>query len=168
MGDEFSFPVDRFFGGRSMSVIPDLKTLYEVDDSLWLEETIALLKEQKFDALDLDNLIEELEDLGSEKKHRVASFLQQIIRHCLLLQYWKSERYYNRSHWRSEIIHFRNELKEYLTTNLRKHLENNFEKIYRNALEYIREKTDHRVTFPNTCPYTLANLLDSDWFPPEE
>ncbi|TRV19108.1 MAG: DUF29 domain-containing protein, partial [Microcystis flos-aquae Mf_WU_F_19750830_S460] len=23
-----------------MTVIPDLKTLYEIDDSLWLEETI--------------------------------------------------------------------------------------------------------------------------------
>ncbi len=27
-----------------MTVIPDLKTLYEIDDSLWLEETIELLK----------------------------------------------------------------------------------------------------------------------------
>ncbi|TRT77925.1 MAG: DUF29 domain-containing protein, partial [Microcystis aeruginosa Ma_AC_P_19900807_S299] len=78
-----------------MTVIPDLKTLYEIDDSLWLEETIELLKAKKFDALDLDNLIEELEDLGNEKKFRVASFLQQIIRHCLLLQFWTSERKYN-------------------------------------------------------------------------
>ncbi|MFM8308757.1 MAG: DUF29 family protein, partial [Microcystis aeruginosa] len=50
-----------------MTVIPDLKTLYEIDDSLWLEETIELLKAKHFEALDLDNLIEELEDLGNEK-----------------------------------------------------------------------------------------------------
>jgi hypothetical protein len=68
-----------------MTVIPDLKTLYEIDDSLWLEETVELLKARRFDTLDLENLIEELEDLGSEKKFRVASFLQQIIRHALLL-----------------------------------------------------------------------------------
>ncbi len=80
-----------------MTVIPDLKTLYEIDDSLWLEETIELLKAKRFDALDLENLIEELEDLGNEKKFRVASFLQQIIRHALLLQFWRSEREYNRS-----------------------------------------------------------------------
>ncbi len=48
-----------------MTVIPDLKTLYEIDDSLWLEETIELLKAKRFDALDLENLIEELEDLGN-------------------------------------------------------------------------------------------------------
>ncbi len=39
-----------------MTVIPDLKTLYEIDDSLWLEETIELLKAKKFDALDLEKL----------------------------------------------------------------------------------------------------------------
>ncbi len=39
-----------------MTVIPDLKTLYEIDDSLWLEETIKLLKAKKFQALDLENL----------------------------------------------------------------------------------------------------------------
>jgi len=54
-----------------MTVIPDLKILYEIDDSLWLEATIELLKSKRFDALDLDNLIEELEDLGNEKKFRV-------------------------------------------------------------------------------------------------
>ncbi|MFN9316465.1 MAG: DUF29 domain-containing protein, partial [Microcystis sp.] len=97
-----------------MTVIPDLKTLYEIDDSLWLEETIELLKAKKFDALDLDNLIEELEDLGNEKRFRVASFLQQIIRHCLLLQFWTSEREYNQAHWRSEIINFKDELNTYL------------------------------------------------------
>ncbi len=31
-----------------MTVILDLKTLYEIDDSLWLEETIELLKAKNF------------------------------------------------------------------------------------------------------------------------
>jgi hypothetical protein len=151
-----------------MSVIPDLKTLYEVDDSLWLEETIALLKQQKFDALDLDNLIEELEDLGSEKKHRVASFLQQIIRHCLLLQFWEKERPHNRGHWRSEIVNFKDQLNRYLTPNLYHYLEKEFESIYQSAIRFVRQKTENQVEFPDTCPYPLANLLDPDWFPPEE
>jgi hypothetical protein len=151
-----------------MTVIPDLKTLYEIDDSLWLEETIELLKAKKFAALDLENLIEELEDLGSEKKFRVASFLQQIIRHCLLLQFWTSERSYNQAHWRSEIINFQDELNTYLTTNLRNYLEQNFFLIYEKALRYVRQKTDNKVNFPDTCPYTLEELLDPNWLPPCE
>ncbi|NCS12516.1 MAG: DUF29 domain-containing protein [Microcystis aeruginosa Ma_QC_Ch_20071001_S25] len=143
-----------------MTVIPDLKTLYEIDDSLWLEETIELLKAKNFEALDLDNLIEELEDLGNEKKFRVASFLQQIIRHALLLQFWISEREYNQAHWQAEIISFQYQLKRYLTTNLRQYLEQEFEQIYFESLRYVRQKNDNKVNFPDTCPYSLEELLD--------
>jgi len=149
-----------------MTVIPDLKTLYEIDDSLWLEETIELLKAKNFEALDLENLIEELEDLGNEKKFRVASFLQQIIRHCLLLQFWTREREYNQAHWRSEIINFKDELNTYLTTNLRNYLEHNLATIYEKALRYLRQKTDNKVNFPDTCPYSLEELLAPNWLPP--
>ncbi|GFE69656.1 hypothetical protein CFPU101_22660 [Chroococcus sp. FPU101] len=37
-----------------------LKNLYEVDEHLWLEETIKLLKANRLDELDVENLIEEL------------------------------------------------------------------------------------------------------------
>ena len=149
-----------------MTVIPDLKTLYEIDDSLWLEETIELLKAKNFEALDLENLIEELEDLGNEKKFRVASFLQQIIRHCLLLQFWPMEREYNQAHWQAEIISFQYQLQRYLTTNLRKYLEQEFEQIYFESLQYVRKKTDNQVNFPDTCPYSLEELLAPNWLPP--
>ena len=151
-----------------MTVILDLKTLYEIDDSLWLEETIELLKAKNFDALDLDNLIEELEDLGNEKKFRVASLLEQIIRHCLLLQFWISEREYNQAHWKAEIVSFKDQLKRYLTTNLRKYLEQEFEQIYFESVRYVRQKTDNKVNFPDICPYSLEELLDPNWLPPYE
>ena len=151
-----------------MTVIPDLKTLYEIDDSLWLEETIELLKARRFDALDLDNLIEELEDLGNEKRFRVASFLQQIIRHCLLLQFWTSEREYNQAHWESELVNFQDQLNTYLTASLRKYLEQEFDNIYQKALRYARKKTNNQVHFPNTCPYSLDELLDPNWLPSYE
>lgn len=83
-----------------------LKELYEVDDSLWLEETIKLLKNKKFQELDLDNLIEELESLAKRDKLAMASLLEQIIRHLLLLEYWDSE--YERSYrQQAEVVSFR-------------------------------------------------------------
>jgi hypothetical protein len=151
-----------------MTVIPDLKILYEIDDSLWLEATIELLKAKRFDALDLENLIEELEDLGNEKKFRVASFLQQIIRHCLLLQFWTSEREYTQAHWESELVNFQDQLNTYLTASLRKYLEQEFDNIYQKALRYARKKTNNQVHFPNTCPYSLDELLDPNWLPSYE
>ena len=67
--------------------VTHLKQLYEIDDVQWLEETVKLIKNKQFNDLDLDNLIEELEDLGKEKKNAVASLLEPIIRHLLLLEY---------------------------------------------------------------------------------
>ena len=151
-----------------MTVIPDLKTLYEIDDSLWLEETIELLKNKRYEALDLENLIEELEDLGNEKKFRVASLLEQIIRHLLMCQYWEAEYERNAGHWKAEIVGFRTQLKKRLTTNFRNYLEKELPVIYQDALAYVRQKTRLQVNFPQECPYTLAELLDSNWFPDDE
>ena len=150
-----------------MSVI-DLKTLYETDDYLWLESTIELLKNKQFKALDLENLIEELEDLGSEKKHAVVSFLNQLLRHLLLLQYWTSESENNSVHWQEEIYNFRSELNERLTTTLRNYLEKELERIYQKALKAVKIKTQNSVEFPSECPYTLDELLDENWLPGKE
>ena len=79
--------------------VHQLKQLYELDDSQWLGETISLLRNHQFQQLDLEHLIEELEDLGKEKKNAVASLLEQVIRHLLLMQYWTKEAEYNIINW---------------------------------------------------------------------
>lgn len=142
----------------------ELKNIYEIDDHLWLEKTIELLKEKRFDELDLDNLIEELESLAKRDKLKAASLTEQIIRHLLLLQYWTQEYEYSSKHWRTEIISFRNQLNRHLTTNLSNYLTSNLDNIYQDALRFVAEKTDHLVDFPDSCPYTLEELLEQDYF----
>ncbi|MFM2062671.1 MAG: hypothetical protein RLZZ507_2341 [Cyanobacteriota bacterium] len=148
-----------------MKTIHDLKQLYEVDDSQWLEETIKLLKNQQFQDLDLENLIEELEELGRRDKSAVASLLEQIIRHLLLLQYWTSEQENNAIHWQGEIYTFRTQLNRRLNTNLRNYLESELDSIYQDALGFVKIKTQNSVNFPSECPYTLSQLLDIKWYP---
>ncbi|CAD5920198.1 hypothetical protein PCC7805_00615 [Planktothrix agardhii] len=143
----------------------DLKTLYETDDVEWLQETVKLIKNHQFEQLDLENLIEELEDLGREKKNAVVSLLEQIIRHLLLLQYWTGEVEYNRVHPEEEIYSFRVQLRRKITTNLRNYLDSEFESIYQDALGFVKIKTQNSVNFPPECPYTLEQLLDINWFP---
>jgi hypothetical protein len=146
-----------------MAVINNLQRLYEIDDSQWLEEMIELLKQRQFEHLDLENLIEELTDLGSEKKNAVVSLLEQVIRHLLLLEYWTIERENNQTHWESEIVSFRTQLRRRLTTNLRNHLAKELPSIYRDALIYVRTKTSFKVYFPENCPYSLEQLLDINY-----
>jgi len=150
-----------------MSLSPaknDLKQLYETDDHLWLQETIKLLQTNRFDELDLENLIEELEDLGRSDKNKVVSLLEQIIRHLLYLQYWKTEVQNNKSHWEAEIDSFRTQLRRQLTTHLYQYLEQELDTIYQDALRYVTKKTQLEV-FPVQCPYTLVQLLDINWLP---
>ncbi|MEG3437115.1 DUF29 domain-containing protein [Pannus brasiliensis CCIBt3594] len=142
-----------------------LKNLYEADEHLWLEETIALLRANRLDDLDIENLIEELESLSKRDKNKVSSLLEQIIRHSLLLQYWSIERERNRHHWRSQIQSFRTQYRKALTTSLQNYLESEFDSIYQDALGYVREKTGFSVEFPHECPYTLEQLLEKEWFP---
>ncbi|SKB14449.1 conserved hypothetical protein [Planktothrix sp. PCC 11201] len=143
----------------------DLKSLYELDDAEWLEETVKLIKNHQFEQLDVENLIEELEDLGREKKNAVASLLEQIIRHLLLLQYWTSEAEYNAVHQKEEMYTFRVQLRRKITTNLRNYLELELDSIYQDALGFVKIKTQNSVNFPPECPYILEQLLDIDWFP---
>ncbi len=148
-----------------MTVTTHLKNLYEIDNEQWLVATIKLLKEKRLEELDLENLIEELELLGRRDKLAVESLLEQVIRHLLLLQYWHSEAQSNANHWQAEIMSFRTQLQEYLTSNLRNHLNDNLLKVYQKALKYVQQKTGFSVDFPQDCPYRLEQLLDINWPP---
>ncbi|MFM6323600.1 MAG: DUF29 domain-containing protein [Microcystis panniformis] len=145
--------------------VHQLKELYELDDSQWLGETVSLLRNHQFQQLDLEHLIEELEDLGKEKKNAVASFLEQVIRHLLLLQYWTKEAEYNTIHWQEEIYNFRTQLGRKMTANLRNYLEEELNSIYQDALGFVKIKTVNTVIFPSQCPYSLEQLLDRSWLP---
>ncbi|NET01619.1 MAG: DUF29 domain-containing protein [Sphaerospermopsis sp. SIO1G1] len=150
-----------------MSVIGNLaklQQLYEVDDHEWLLTNIELLKQRRFDHLDLENLIEELESLAKRDKHQVKNLLEQIIRHLLLLNFWQAEYERNQNHWRAEIRSFRTQLKDRLTTNLSNYLISILSKIYGDALGYVQEKTAFTVNFPQECPYTLEQLLDVNYW----
>ena len=149
---------------RDIVTKTDLQNLYEVDDHLWLEETIKLLKVHRFHELDLDHLIEELESLGRRDKNKATSLLEQVIRHLLLLQFWTEQYENNAAHWEAEIDSFRTQLKRHLTTNLYQHLEEEYNNIYEDARRYVSKKTRLK-RLPENCPYTLEQILDINWLP---
>lgn len=46
----------------------NLKQLYDRDYNFWLETTKRQLENREFDAVDLENLIEEIDDMGKSQK----------------------------------------------------------------------------------------------------
>ena len=85
--------------------------LYEQDYYLWIEKTISLLENHQFSDLDLDNLIEEISDMGKSQRQSLKSYLTRLLEHLLKLVYWQSELEYNQRGWKNEIRNFRRAIK---------------------------------------------------------
>jgi hypothetical protein len=141
-----------------------LKNLYQEDESLWLAEMVKLLRENCLEELDIEHLIEELEALGRSEKSAVKSLLLQIIIHLLLYHFWEQERERNGNHWMGEIITFRVQLADRLTTNLKNYLLEDLDKIYEDARLIVKKKTQLNH-LPVNCPYGFTELLEKEWFP---
>ena len=53
--------------------------MYEADFVEWIEKAAELLKQGKFDELDIGNLIEEVESLGRSERKAVKSNLRVLL-----------------------------------------------------------------------------------------
>ena len=144
----------------------NFKKLYELYSYLWIEKTIEVLKTHSLKDLDIENLIEELESLGKRDFNKVRSLLRQIMIHLLLLEYWSEEYDRNYRHWEAEILAFRSDLKDNLTTTLENRLYERLDDLYDDASKYVLKKTGlvNRI-IPMNCPYSFQQLSDKNWYP---
>ncbi|UGS09489.1 DUF29 domain-containing protein [Microcystis aeruginosa] len=158
-------------GNETMAVETALsmKALYDQDFVLWASKTAELLKLKKFDEVDWENLIEEVECMGKSDRRAVESLLTQLIEHQFKLAYHKSERERERNvcNWVGEIASFRTQLGEWLeTTTLSNHARDYFQKAYSNARKIlIQAKTVTGDAIPVEPPFSLEQVLDGEWFP---
>ncbi|MBR8830060.1 MAG: hypothetical protein N5P05_003282 [Chroococcopsis gigantea SAG 12.99] len=141
------------------------KSLYEEDFNLWLSATAEQLRAGRFDEIDLENLIEEIQSMGRSDRRFLESYLENIIEHLLRLAYWDSERERNRNHWIHEIVTFRNSLAKILkdSPSLLPYLEENFLPIYASTAKKV--KKSFKLDVPLQSPFTIEEVIDPDWFP---
>jgi len=148
-----------------MISVPSSLSLYEQDYVEWLDVTLEQLQNRDIKHLDWKNLIEEVEALGSEQRHKVESYLIQLLKHLLLYQYWESEKLYCAKDWLEEIDNFRNELEILLRSKtLSNYTLSILENSYQRARRSAKIKSDLNI-FPVTCPYSMEQILYSNWFP---
>lgn len=142
-----------------------VKTLYETDFNLWLEETVKLLKQKKLDELDLENLIEEIEAMGRSEKKGFRSNLEQLLLHLLKWKYQPNKR---SGSWKSSIIEHRNRMLDDLedSPSYKPYYEQIFDKCYQNARKYAEAETGlPMTTFPQVCPFNKTDILTTDYIP---
>ncbi|NCR72211.1 MAG: DUF29 domain-containing protein [Microcystis aeruginosa LG13-12] len=143
------------------------KDLYEQDYLAWLEETAKQLRQRQTDVLDWEHLVEEIEALGNEQRHKVDSYLLKLLIHLLLYQYWPEERERCAKGWQDEIGNFRVELELLLESKtLYNYFLTRIAVIYPKAVKRVRQKSQlPAAIFAESCPYSPEQILDSDFLP---
>jgi hypothetical protein len=150
-----------------------MSDLHEIDRPAWAEEQMQALRELPpgSNRLDVEHLIEELEELVSSEKREVVTLARRIMEHLLCLAHSPAQG--PRAHWQDEVSEFRTQLDDALTKSLRRHLEGQLDATYAKARRLAEGKLarhgeeEAAKRLPATCPYSLEQVLDLDWWPPE-
>ena len=143
-----------------------LQLLYEQDFYAWVEQTAELLKSRNWEILDLENLIEEVVDLGKSQQRALQSALRLILSQLLKWKYQPEKR---SNSWQITITRERLNLDELFTESpsLRRFL-NDTEWInttYQRARKEAMVETGlSEDDFPIVCPFTVDKILDLDFY----
>lgn len=78
-----------------------MENLYNTDFYGWTKQQARLLKTGRFNELDLDNLVEEVKDMGKHEPRSLTNHLKQLLMHLLKWQFQPERQ--SRS-WRDSII----------------------------------------------------------------
>ncbi len=138
-----------------------LPSLYEQDETAWLEAMVQLIRQQRFDELDYTHLSEFLEDLARRDRREVESRLAGLIAHLLKWTYQPERR---SGSWRATVEVQRQELVRLLESGvLRNHAEAVLPKAYAAGVRQAMAETEQSAeSFPQECPYALEQLLDEN------
>jgi hypothetical protein len=145
---------------------PPSRKLYDEDFYVWAERQAELLRARRFDGLDLENLIEEVEGLADVKRSAVLNNTRVAIEHLLKLQH--SPAADPRNGWRASVREHRRRLQIDLTPRLRQVLADELPGLYAMARDdasaALRDHGEDAGVLPQACPYTLDQII-GDWLP---
>ena len=136
--------------------------LYDRDFNLWIEQMATALRNRDIKAMDWNNLLEEIEDLGKSEKRSLESYLERLIEHILKLKYWQAEKERNYKHWQVEVVNFRNRLFRLLerSPSLKNYMQDIYPKIFNDAVSAQQIE----FTIPQDNFIELKQILKKDYF----
>ncbi|WP_375409942.1 DUF29 domain-containing protein [uncultured Methylobacterium sp.] len=146
----------RLAGGGPALVTP---TRYEDDLFTWVQEQVALLRAGAVDALDLDNIAEELSDVGNAQYSQLESALRVLLMHMLK---WDQQPEKRTPSWIFSIREQRRRYARLLKKNpgLQSSLDEARDAAYPNARDWASDECHLPVDeFPPECPYEWDDIL---------
>ncbi|WP_342154714.1 DUF29 domain-containing protein [Methylorubrum sp. SB2] len=141
--------------------------LYETDFFAWTQAQADLLRQGRFDALDLGHLIEEVASVGASEKREIKNRLAVLIGHLLKWMYQPGAR---SSSWTGTITEQRLQVQDILemSPSLRRYPAEVFSRAYLSGRVLAAKDTGFDFAlFPEEPPFTVERALDPDFLPPE-
>ena len=137
--------------------------LYKKDFYAWTQATAALIAAGKWHEIDQALLADEVAGLGREDKREMARRVQRLLKELLLWWALPGER---KGNWASGIMEERDRLEDIVkdSPSLTAQLGEVLATEYRWARSKAQDQTTGGV-FPEACPFTVAQVLDLDFFP---
>jgi hypothetical protein len=140
---------------------------HDVDFYSWTQEQAALLRAAPPAAcsLDLDNLAEEIEDMGRSEIRAITSLLHQTLAHLLKIAIFPKSR--DRDHWLKEILAFQGDAALTFSPGLRQRLDlPAIWRVAKNGATRLLESSGVTVpVLPETGPLALDDLIDPEFDP---
>ena len=140
-------------------------TLYQSDYYTWAREQADALREGRFDALDPEHLIEELEAMGARERRELANRLKVLLTHLLKWQFQPDRR---GASWARTIRVQRMDLSDLLNDEpgLAPEIPRSFDKAYNKARLLAANETGmEEATFPKQSPYSIEQTMADDYLP---
>lgn len=140
---------------------------HEADFYGWTQEQAALLRAlpRSSNRLDIDNLAEEVEDLGRAEIKEISSLLRQTLTHLVKIAADPGSPAV--AHWVGEASGFQSDAVLAFSPGLRQRID--LPKVWtlavRNAADALREHGVEVPPLPQDCPFTLDELLDVEFSP---
>lgn len=143
-------------------------TLYDTDFHAWAQQQADALRAKDWAALDLNNLIEEVEDLARRHRDALGSELKRLLVHLLKWHYQATHR---SDSWRESIEQARQAIDELIDdhSSLADYPRLLLPKAYQRARRQAARDTKLPLaTFPaEGCPWDLDDIRREGWLPPE-
>ena len=147
--------------------------LYEKDFLAWTQQQSELIRQGRWQEVDLDHLIEELEDMGKSNHRELESRLVVLLAHLLKWEFQLNQledqwREFDGRSWRKTIIEQRVQIERLLEdrSSLSSHFETILQQAYSTALKLVCKETQlDSLLFPSECPYSPKQLLNEDFMP---
>jgi hypothetical protein len=152
-----------------------MKYLYEQDFQVWIDTTIQNLQKREFESLDIENLIEELTNLGKSEKNALKSNLMILLAHLLKLKVQFDVPDTMKMSWYNSVIEHRQRVLNNLqdTPSLKNFLPEAIEQAYPQSRKLaIKEgklaafgvRVPDEIEYPHTCPFSLEQILNEDFY----